>query len=256
MKHVVFYLFLFIVSLFLSSCVKFSEDGSESLIIAKSAIDGNERRRGRDRSDELLRGDCIEHGECEDICEDVYNDEGDRENEGKVETCLELPYKRVVTFEDILDIIEEPHYADLVNIEAKDFEAFLEVSVAPWVEKTKRLNNDEAENLLKWIASESKIAEAIEEAYDSKYEDVDLYEGMQRLFKEIAPVGVDRCVQYCSAVKDEVIAQSQSFLDIADSKNNRIGLEIACSIIDVWCNPTPDFNCDSSNLKNEIEGKC
>ena len=249
MKHIYFYLLLSVGSLFLSSCVRLSGEGSESLIIAKSAIDTKEKqRRERERSDEINRGDCKDYGECEDVCEDVYNDEGDRENEGNVEECLELPYKRAITFQNILDIIEEPYYADLTNIEAKDFEAFLEVSVAPWVEKKKRLNNEEAENLLKWIASESKVADAISNAYDSKYEDFDLYEGMQQLFEEVAPdlesdypgtTAQDRatrnCAEYCSAVSNKVLAQNQSFWDIVSYSNNSVGLEIACSILRLKC---------------------
>ena len=247
MKQIFFYLCLLISPLILSSCMV-GGGSSDSLIIAKSAIDTTEeKKRDRKESDERNRGECGEDRDCEDVCEEVYNDEGDRENEGNVERCLELPYSTAINFEQILEIIEEPYYADLINIEEKDFEDFLEISVAPWVEKTKRLSNEEAENLLKWIASESKVASAIRRAYD-RYEDFDLYEGLQQLFEEIAPdlgsaypgstalVRANRsCAEFCSAMSYENLAQNQSFWEIADYSRNGVGQSLACSILTIKC---------------------
>ena len=245
MKQTFCYLFVAVNILFLSSCIR-PDGGSDGLIVAKSAFGSQEKKR-RERDKEALRGDCKDYGECEDVCEDVYNEEGDRENEGKVERCSDLSYKTAITFEDILDIMEEPYYADLLNIEARDFEKFLEVSVAPWVEKIKRLNNSEAENLLKWIASESKVAGAIRKAYDKQYEDFDLYEGLEKLFEEIAPDltdystatgedrAVKRCAEFCSAVGSKTLAQNQSFWEIADYSGNVTGLTISCSLLRLKC---------------------
>ncbi|MCZ0933224.1 MAG: hypothetical protein OXJ52_08740 [Oligoflexia bacterium] len=269
MKQIFFYLLAVSVSgLFLSSCILGQGGESDSLLIAKSAIDSEEKkRRERERSDN--RGDCGDYRECEDVCEDVYNDEGDRENEGKVEKCLDLPYKKAISFEDILDILEEPYYDDLTNIEPRDFEAFLEISVAPWVEKTKRLNNDESESLLRWIARESKVASSIVSAYEN-LEDYDLYEGMQKLFAEIAPDlgssytgttaqdrAVRRCAEFCSAVADESLAQDQSFWDIVDSKNNISGREIACDILKLKCehNPSIISSVLSSHCPPEVQSE-
>ena len=248
MKHTLFY--LLIGSLLLSACMFEQGIGSNSLIIGKSVTDLKEsQRKEREKLKEINRKTCKEDRDCEDICEDVYNDGGDRENEGKVEKCLEMSYKRIVTFQDILDIIEEPYYADLTNIEARDFEAFLEVSVAPWVEKTKRLNNSEAEVLLRWIALESKVASSIESAYKN-FEDYDLYEGVQKLFEEIAPSLASytpgdspsaleraerRCAEFCSAMSKKSLAQGQSFWDIADDVNNETGLKLACSVLRLKC---------------------
>ena len=250
MKQIFFYVLALSVSgLFLSSCTIGSQGGgSDSLLIAKSAIDTQEKqRRERNSSDERNRGDCKDYRECEDVCEEVYNDEDDRENEGKVEKCLDLPYQKAMSFEDLSDILEEPYYDDLTNIEARDFEEFLEVSVAPWVEKTKRLNNSESEALLRWIARDSKVASAIVSAY-ANLEDFDLYEGAQRLFEEIAPdlesdypgtLAVNRaerrCAEFCSAIANKSLAQSQSFWNIISSYSNVKGLEIACNILLLNC---------------------
>ncbi|MDE0092205.1 MAG: hypothetical protein OXN83_02835 [Oligoflexia bacterium] len=261
MKKTFCYLLVSVSSLFLSACLFGQGGGSDNLIIAKSAIDLDEKKK-RDRRGEVARGSCEDEdneSDCEDICEEVYNEEGNREDEGKEELCMELSYKTVLSFEDILDVIGEPYYSDLRNIEAKHFSAFLEVSVTPWVEKTKRLNNNEAENLLKWIASESNVASAIKKAYENTYEDFDLYEGVERLFQEIAPNlesrytdttaqgrVVRRCAELCSAVSNKELSQNQSFWSIADS-SNMSGMEIACAILRQNC------RYDGYSVKNSVE---
>ena len=241
MKQIFFYLSVLVSPLFLSSCIG-GRGASDSLIVARSAIDTKEQdRRDREESEETLRGECGEYRDCEGICEDVYDEDGDRENEGKVEKCLEEQYKTVISFERILEIIEEPYYADLRLIKAKDFKAFLEISVAPWVEKTKRLSNRESEDLLKWIASESKVASAIKDAYSSGYEDFDLYEGLESLFEEIAPsnsslIGAERlCYEICHAINSELLSQNKNFWTIADDTNNAAAKTLACGLIKRKC---------------------
>ena len=262
MKKTFCYLLVSVSSLFLSACLFGQGGGSDNLIIAKSAIDLGEKKK-RDRRGESVRGGCEDEdneSDCEDICEAVYNEEGNREDEGKVELCMEMSYKTVLSFEDILEIIEEPYYSDLRNIEAKHFSAFLEVSVAPWIEKTKRLNNNEAEDLLKWIASESQVASAIDKAYEDTYEDFDLYEGVERLFQEIAPnlesryTGttaedrvVRRCAELCSAVSNKELSQNQSFWEIANYSSNVSGIAIACVILRLNC------RYDGHSIENSVD---
>ena len=243
MKQISFYALLSAGLLFLSSCIWGSGDKTDSLLIAKSAIDLKEKKK-RERS-ESNSSDCKDESGCDDICEDVYNEDDDEENEGYVDTCLDLTYKRVIAFERILEILKEPYYSDLLNIEAKDFESFLEVSVGPWVENTKRLNNREVKDLLKWIAGESKISSAVKSAYSDKKEDFDLYEGMQRLFTQIAPKltkykgtskvqrATKKCAELCSAVNKSTLAQSQSFWEM--TSDNSDGRDIACKILKVEC---------------------
>ena len=249
MKKIYSYLLILVSCLFLSACLFGQGGGSDSLIIAQSEVDEAEtKRRERSKRREVNRGDCGEFGDCEEVCEDVYDEDGDRENEGKVKRCLELSYKTAITFEEIVEVIEEPYYDDLQNIEDKNFEAFLDVSLAPWVEKTKRLSNSEAEALLRWIARESAIAGAIQKAYNN-YEDFRLYEGIQRLFEEIAPdlasytstspTALERvnrsCAELCSAVANDVLAQSQSFWDIAEKSNNSSASSLVCGILEIKC---------------------
>ena len=253
MKQTFFYLFLLVSPLFLSSCLLGGGGASDSFIIAKSAIDTKEKnKRDRNRSNDSNRGECGEEDDCEEICEEVYNEDGDRENEGKVERCLELPYKTAINFEDILEVIEEPYYDDLKNIESKHFEEFLDISIAPWVEKTKRLNNEEAENLLRWIASESNISKALESASEN-YEDFELYEGVEQLFEEIAPSLASytnsasrRCAQICSATTKKTLAKGESFWNITYDSNNAIGQEMACEIIGENC----DYNAVTTTVQS------
>ena len=248
MKKIYSYLLVLVSCLFLSACL-FEGGGSDSLIIGKSETDeAEDRRRERERKTEVSRGDCGEFADCEEVCEDVYNEDGDRENEGKVERCLELSHKVAIDFENIVEVIEEPDYDALRNIENKSFKAFLDISLAPWLEKTKRLNNSEAEALLRWIAIEAEIATAIEKAYDN-YEDFDLYEGVEGLFEEIAsdlssytldtPTALERanrrCAEFCSAVANKALAGNRSFWDIASTKGNSSAQELACGIFKIKC---------------------
>ena len=243
MNKIYTYLLVLASCLFLSACL-FEGGGrsSDSLIIGKSETDEAEKNR-RERVRNANSGDCGEYRDCEEVCEEVYDEDGDRENEGKVERCLDLSYKVAITFEEILELIEEPNYDDLKNIEDKNFEKFLNVSLAPWVEKTKRLNNDEAEALLKWIASKSKVADAIDKAEDNKYRDYD--EVVESLFEEIAPNltypnnSRRNCAELCSAVAKERLGKDhKTFWGIItddDSKNFK-AKELVCDILKVKCN--------------------
>ena len=256
MNKIYSYLLALASCLFLSACLFEGTGGgsSDSLIIGKSETDDKEDKR-RERERNANRGECGEYSDCEEVCEEVYDEDGDRENEGKVERCLELSYKVAITFEDILEVIEEPNYDDLKNIEDKNFEKFLNVSLAPWVEKTKRLNNDEAEALLKWIASKSKVADAIDKAEDNKYRDYD--EVVESLFEEIAPnlstytvSSVRNCAELCSAVVNERLGKDhKTFWGIitdSDSKNPQAE-ELVCDILKVKC---------SGDISSITEGHC
>ncbi|MCY4321308.1 MAG: hypothetical protein OXC37_02740 [Bdellovibrionaceae bacterium] len=259
----ILYLLLFISSLSLFSCAFTSGEGSENLIIARSSIDVNERDR-RERAERNNIGDCENNSECEEICEDVYDPDGDEEDEGKVERCLEVSYNIAITFEDILDILEEPYYADLREIESKDFEEFLDVSLAPWIEATRKLNNQEAEDILNWVAREDDISSAITRAYENG-EDFDLYEGMTNLFKEVIPsfnIGVytvseKRCAEYCLAVADKSISQNQSFWEIVTNpgSNNPEGRRIACSVVQSHC-ANSIFGVEPSHCPASVREEC
>ena len=90
-------------SLFISSC--YFRGVSDDIHVSASGAESNGSKKSRVRN---ITGQCKEYRECEGVCEKVYNDEGDEENEGKVEACIELKYKTAIQFEEIVEFLEEP----------------------------------------------------------------------------------------------------------------------------------------------------
>ena len=240
MKTTIYLSLIALSSLVLFSCILNAQDEGH-LIIARSEQDS-------ERSNRLStskKGKCEEYRDCEDICEDVYEEDYDdeEENEGRVNTCLKLPYNTVIYFEEILDIIQEPTLSLLRNISdnySRSFEEFLDVSVAPWVKIVKEADDTAAKDLLIWIAQEDDVSEAIISAYKN-YEDYKIYEGVKNLFEEIRS-GSDQCDRMCSAITTKDITGGDSFWDIATAKRknekNDDAIEIACKIVETECGNT------------------
>ena len=115
---------LILSSLFLSGCYFKGGGGSlgaELVIAASEREDQSDRRDSNSRRRGSSLGECREDTECEAICEDVYDEDGEDENEGKVETCLKVRHRLAIQFESILEILEEPYDSSLRNIEEDAF---------------------------------------------------------------------------------------------------------------------------------------
>lgn len=205
-------------SLFISSCYF---RGIEDNIHIASEAESNRSKRSRVRN---ITGLCKDYRECEDVCEEVYNDEGEEENEGKVDACIKLRYKTAMQFEEIVEILEEPENS-LKNIETSVFSDFLDISLAPWVEKAKEASSSEAKELLIWIAKESRISQSIKKAYENFERDFSLYEGVDSLFNEIN--GCDR--DLLPDRNYEAVAQQSNNCDALDIYNEVCSLSVVCN---------------------------
>ncbi|MBC6415443.1 MAG: hypothetical protein GDA46_03530 [Bdellovibrionales bacterium] len=262
----------------LSSCILGGDGFShqDSLILAPSKEGSRPRDRRRFSSD--IRGICRDNADCEDICEDIYDDDlslSQRdEAEGRVEKCSDLSYREVYDFQDIEDAFYDPAYSSFKNLESKNFKNFLDVSLEPWITFTEDVTISEAKTTLRWIASEKGIADAIESAYEND-EDFDLYEGVFNLLLEITRdnysilkercddlkcgglsgeekrncVSEKRtyycgdedsmmCYSACRAVNQDPIAGNQAFSEIAENNSS------AESFIEEFI----DFSCEDSCL--------
>lgn len=208
--------------LFLSSCILEDDNSGGVTIDFASETDS-------DRDDtKSSKYKCEEDNECVDVCEDVYDPDGDDRNIGKVDTCVELKYNTAIQFEDMLEILEEPYESSLRNVSSKAFAEFLDVSVEPWVETMKSVSESEAESLLIWIAKERGISQAIIDAYDEYEKDYSLYEGVYELFKEVGDGS--SCSDLCDAFTDN-IDKTVSFEQIVADKNN---VSAMCIMSRVW----------------------
>ena len=228
MKKIYFWPMMLFSALCMPSCYFGGVADSSHLIVSASETELKDNRGKRDSN---KGGDCEEDNGCEDVCEDVYNDEDEEENEGKVETCIKLRYKIAIQFEDIMDILEEPYDSNLENIDEKAFTEFLDVSVQPWVTAIKKVGgSNEVKALLSWIAKESGISRAIEEAYKNYEIDFDKYEGLIELFEELENTG-NQCAGFCKAVAEaSIVGTSKSFWDIVGESGNSSAQKIVCDI--------------------------
>ena len=238
MKKIYFWPMMLFSALCMPSCYFGGVADSSHLIVSASETELKDNRGKRDSN---KGGDCEEDSGCEDVCEEVYNDEDEEENEGKVETCIKLRYKIAIQFEDILDILEEPYDSNLENIDEKAFTEFLDVSVQPWVTAVKKVGgSNEVKALLSWIAKESGISRAIEEAYKNYEINFDKYEGVIELFEELENSG-NPCSRFCKAIDEtSIVGTSKSFWDVAGESGNSSAQDIACNILTQKCNEEPE----------------
>ena len=244
MKNTIKIFLIVLQPLFFSSCL-FGGGGSlfqtaqSGLIIGESSL--HEKKQGTTRTTisskkESVSGTCEDSYECEGICEDTYGElDSNDEDEGRIKRCLDLSYKVVVSFEEIVKVLENPAYSQLQNIEANDFEEFLNVSLRPWEEFTRDFSSNESEKVLTWIAKDPQIAKAIIDAYKN-YEDVQLYHGIERMLNDIsgdtstfksAFTGSSsdsekkaECAVFCDSVVEVPISQGKSFYDVAEETNS------------------------------------
>jgi len=184
-----------------------------------------------------LRGVCEDDSDCIDICEEIYGEfsDDDEENDGRIDRCLELSYQTVVSFDDIAEVLEDhPAYSQLRNLDPNNFADFLDVSLKPWIEFVEDMRRKDSENLLRWIASERNVANGIESAYLNR-EGFNLYIGVYRLLSDLKPdlsecaeyegdLDEERrkreCAEFCLAAYDEDVGGSESFVDIIDEVGN------------------------------------
>ncbi len=179
------------LSLFMPACYFDPGLGQPPSIILPSES-GEARDARKKRSGRRPTGRCESAGDCIDICEDVYDEDGEDENEAKVDACVELSYRTVIEFEDISDALRDPSDSNLRNIDERAFADFLDISIAPWVKATELSDlsttsekEKAAKALLIWIARDKKISEAIVAAYTNYESDFYLYQGVNNLFKVI-----------------------------------------------------------------------
>lgn len=199
-----------------------------------------------------LRGICEDDSDCIDICEEIYGEfsDDDEENDGRIDRCLELSYQTVASFDDIVEVLEDhPAYSRLRNLDPNDFADFLDVSLKPWIEFVGDMRRKDSENLLRWIAGERQVASGIISAYDNR-EGFNLYIGVYRLLSDLKPdlsespdyAGDEdeerrtrECAEFCLAAYDEDVGGSESFVDIIDEVGNSAARAILNDLAEEEC---------------------
>ena len=253
--NLLFGLLLF-CAFYLLSCLFEPVGVQDSLIISASEGDSNRNNNRRTASRSETRGKCEDVGDCDEICEEIYDEDDDNENEGTVDECLELKYSTVLGLEDIFEILEdnEGDYNAIFNIEHKHFKSFLKVSVAPWIELTKDLDDDGSETILRWIAKKKDIATAIVDAY-KKREDYPIYDGVYAMLREVSSRS-NTCERVCDAIGNDRIGKAGSFWEIATEENNDKAQEIVCRLVNKNCSSSDKKKCDDVSSASTIYTAC
>ena len=168
------------------------------------------RRDDRDRDSVLDRARerysnrerCSSSRECKQICDDIYDRRRDKED------CESLPIPQIEALSEIYKAVKSPDYDDLIEIGRDDFDVLINISIKPLDKLIRKYSRQEAKETLRWIASESDIAEVF------KKED-DEYSSLDDLFKKISPSSGG----LVGALKATVYS-GRSFLSLAVEESN------------------------------------
>ena len=235
--------------------------GGSSLIIGASrSVDSASRSSNfRDNG-----GECEDSVDCVEICEEIYSDsnDSDEEHEGRIERCLDLSYNVVAGFLDIVDALEDPAFSKFQNLELDDFEDFLDVSLRPWIDYIKPMRRNDSEIVLRWIASQRKAADAIIKA-NQNYEDIPIYDGVYKLLADLMQELDDdsckkrderMCAQLCTATDQSKVGSGKTFRDIIRLEGNTLAEKIINHLIKVECDKSQFYTTDQTK-KNHLVKK-
>ena len=186
------------------------------------------RRNDRDRDSVLDRARerysnrerCSSSRECKQICDDIYDRRRDKED------CESLPIPQIEALSEIYKTVKSPDYDDLIEIGRDDFDVLINISIKPLDKLIRKYSRQEAKETLRWIASDSDIAEVF------KKED-DEYSSLKDLFDKISPSSGG----IVGALKATVYS-GRSFLSIAVEESNEEAGELIHYLMESKRGPT------------------
>ena len=161
-------------------------------------------KKARERADGKI---CEGNDNCEGICDDIYSR---RREQGE---CEELSIGQVKRLGEIYDALENPRLSELKEIdvsESGDFDLFINIDIRSLQTLVKRYKENDAEEVLEWIASYDDAATIFEK------EDND-FEILNSLLDTLSSDSFDAL--------GENIAGRDNFMDIAVVAKNEVALE-------------------------------
>ena len=228
---------LFVALATLVSCVWPLGDG---VIPTPVPIGGNterpdeyyEQRRERDTDrDEVInraitrdRGPrCEGDDDCEDLCDDIYNTRNDRDD------CEELSVSQVERLSELHEFIEDPDFDDLQDIDFRDFDVYLNISIEPLEKEIRGYNSREAKDFLSWLVLDEKITKIFEKEDNE-------YAVFQKILEEAKGDGLENKLEKQLLALQENLEGRQTFLDIASNEANEVALDMVHDYMqDVQC---------------------
>ena len=180
---------------------------------ARRTDDEYDRRRDSDRDrDRVIDNsrrrhsgrDCEGDSECEDMCDEIYDRRGDKED------CRELAITQVEALLDVYESLKKPTDRNLRDIDLDDFDVLVNISIEPLDGLVGRYTSRQAKDVLVWLATDNEAAEVF------KKEDEDLTL-LEAIFAEIHSDEKE-------ALKDS-LEGGDTFLDLAVNSRNEPAAE-------------------------------
>ena len=221
---------LLLGAFFLVSCIR--PPVTQPPAQPKAPIDRNyETRKETDKDREIVikkarRGaECSTSNKCENICEDIYSRRSDRQD------CEELSVEQVEKLEALDEYLEKPDFDDLQEIDFKDLDVYINVSIDPLDDHVGDWNKRETEAVLEWLATDFEVARIFEKEDDN-------YAILKTMLKEVG-----------SNLKDalEEKLDEGTLLEIAIVENNENLLEWIHDLIE----DEAVGNCRADDLETE-----
>ena len=170
---------------FIASCVPPSGPSSPGVNISDKddPYYDERKRRDDDRKDVLERSRTRRSGniceeedrnhECKDLCKEIYGRVGDKKD------CEELTVAQIDALFTLYELLESPDEDDLVDVEAEDFDVYLNVSIASLEDLIDdEWNSRESKEFLYWLINNEDAATVFEKEDDD-------YDTLTALLKNI-----------------------------------------------------------------------
>lgn len=164
-------------------------------------------------------GNCDGDDDCEDQCDDLFNGR-DYQN------CLDLSVNEVQgmwnAFDEDKGILEDPDEDELPDIHPDDIRNALDIDENIW-DKFIRDYNDDAGDVLYWIADDECIYEAIEDSFDED----DMESFMEDLFLQMNSNLIDAALEAIGDDPDD----DENFIYLADQSGNERAIDLVHELL-------------------------
>lgn len=211
MKWLMYLKFLCLAALagFLIYCGTQPAPQNQGIGRSESDYDALNKRRAAERAEALKESGknytgpkCLGDDDCEDICRDIYR-------HSVRDDCEDLAIEQVEILEKIDKIFENPKERDLKDIDAYDFETYVNIDLGPFDKRVGKFSLAEAKRVLAWIVENQDILETFKNVDDeyNLFEDMlnDLSSGSKTAALRKSVSGSDSLIEIALDKEEDVL---------------------------------------------------
>ena len=156
---------------FIFSCLPQGQDGYSDIRVDRGDEAYNELKdrdpdrkyvldtKGTRRSGRACEDEDRDH-ECKDLCKEMYRRIGDRDD------CEEQSVAQIEVLFDVYELLEEPDEDELDEIDAEDFDVYLNISISSLDDLVDDWNSRESREFLYWLINNEAAAKVFEKEDD------------------------------------------------------------------------------------------